>query len=363
MPRLWFLFLAAAIFAAFTPTRVPAEELRLGILSELTGADAFEGKHCLEGIELARRWLIPGGVLGERRVTLVFSDHQGKTKLGAVEFRRMVHEGRVRAVIATGDAVAMSLKPLAKQLQVPLLGVVEHEKFLHNNSFVARFYPSLDVQAEALAHQAAALGGKELAALYGVDEQSLSFKEVFERAFRGGGGKVSASYTVPSDDLKLAALVNKLRQAQSDALLVFMSAQQYRRVLRELSQQRKSAALFGNRRAADPTVLEAVGPEAVEGLVFFSLNLQKKSFNERFAALYPGRFPTETSYACYSALTAALRAIASLPGGVQGVALNAALKALPDVQLLDERLPFKDQALLFDCRSKRIRAGRVEDLN
>ena len=121
------------------------KEIRIGLMSTLTGSFAISGEHCRQGYEVARVAFVKDGKIGTYKLKFIYSDTRGDAKTSVSEFRKLVHVDKVQAVVSTRSQLTMPLSSLAIQHKVPVVGIVGHTEFLKANSFGFRAWPTTSV--------------------------------------------------------------------------------------------------------------------------------------------------------------------------------------------------------------------------
>lgn len=92
------LALAAALLAGTVPARA-AEPVKIGIATPLSGAAATYGAESKQGAELAADEINAGpGILGGRKVQLVFEDDKGSPQGGVAAVQKLMSVDRVKAI-------------------------------------------------------------------------------------------------------------------------------------------------------------------------------------------------------------------------------------------------------------------------
>ena len=361
--KFWRILLILSAWLSFLSFGV-AEEVRIGILSEMTGPAAATGKRCLEGIELARQWLFPDGKLEQKepphhRLVLVFSDHQGQSKLGVAEFERIVQQERAQAVIITSDAVAVSISRSANVRQVPLLGVVDETAFLTDSAVTFRFYPSVESVAAALVEKLGEAGikaadakEKRFALVTAAKGRSLAIKAHLQELWRAQEGKALGeksmlAFPLGNDPESYFTLAGQLKAYQPNEIVLLAEEALSPLIVQQLRKQGVQAPFLGELAEGELELVEAA-ETPLEGALFFTMNLAKKKFKERFFELYPKSYPTATAYGCYAALAGLVQAVTKSSGPVTSQTLLSALASLVEIKLLDESLPLRGREVHFD---------------
>jgi branched-chain amino acid transport system substrate-binding protein len=123
LAQLSVLALATTVGACVGGVAQAADEIRIGVLTALTGPTAKFGQGQKNALTLALEEINDdGGIasLGGAKITLVYGDTRGNGDTGATETERLITEEKVVAVIgAFQSGVAMPSSAVAERLQVP----------------------------------------------------------------------------------------------------------------------------------------------------------------------------------------------------------------------------------------------------
>jgi branched-chain amino acid transport system substrate-binding protein len=123
LAQLSVLALATTVGACVGGVAQAADEIRIGVLTALTGPTPKFGQGQKNALTLALEEINgDGGIasLGGAKITLVYGDTRGNGDTGATETERLITEEKVVAVIgAFQSGVAMPSSAVAERLQVP----------------------------------------------------------------------------------------------------------------------------------------------------------------------------------------------------------------------------------------------------
>ena len=97
IPLIFVLVLCSV--TVFAESRTPAlPEIRIGLLTQLSGPFATVGESCRQGYELARKSFAPEDKIGGRTIRFIYGDTKGEAAAGLTEFKRVVEVENVIAV-------------------------------------------------------------------------------------------------------------------------------------------------------------------------------------------------------------------------------------------------------------------------
>lgn len=232
-----FAALAAALLAAVGGCgkgKGTDDEIRIGVIAELTGDLAAVGASCRNAVELgARRVNEAGGIelAGRKHLVRVFVEDNGdKSDQSVATAQKLIAQDRVVAIIGPNPSrCAIPAAEIAEASRVVLISpwstaprltldarTGAPKRYVFRSGFIDPF------QGGVLARFASeTLAAKRAAVLYDVaSEYNKGIAEVFKTAFTKGGGEVVAFETYTTGDKDFSAQLTKIKNANPD--LVFL---------------------------------------------------------------------------------------------------------------------------------------------
>lgn len=360
-PCLFLRGLAALLLGLPATSALGQVPLNIGLLVELTGQFASNGRACKFGHEIARELYAPNDAVHGLKVRLVYGNSQGAAAAGVTEFQRMVNMEHVAAVIVTRSPVGMAINPISLEKQIPLLGIVGHPGFTAQNKYAFRVWPSALREGEALAEKAFNLGKKTADVITSEDDYFLSITDDFVAGFKRLGGTISKSDTVLASEQEFAGVLSRLTKEPTSVLLINVGPSQYPVLLRRIAEQKFPQQLMANFLVSMPEVVQSSGPSS-EGVMFAELDFEQANFLRKYAEHTGGERPTSVGYACFIALATILQAIDEHPAVSNSTSLyDALLKASP-IKLPDGEVSYSNREANLDLKLRRIRGGKVESI-
>jgi branched-chain amino acid transport system substrate-binding protein len=234
------VIMLAALTAALLATGCGGEgegkdnEIRIGVIAELTGDLAAVGASCRNAVELeARRVNETGGIeIGgrKRRVRLFIEDNGGKSDQSVATAQKLIAQDRVLAIIGpNASRCAVPAAEIAEASRVVMVSpwstaprltldarTGAPKKYVFRSGFIDPFQGGVIAR---FARETLAAG--RAAVLYDVaSEYNKGIAEVFKAAFTTGGGEVVAFETYTTGDKDFSAQLTKIKNANPD--LVFL---------------------------------------------------------------------------------------------------------------------------------------------
>jgi branched-chain amino acid transport system substrate-binding protein len=227
-------------------------------------------------------------------------DHRGEAKTGIAEFKKLVTVDSALAVIVQRSQIGMAVNPVSKELKTAIIGVVGHPRFLSENPFALRAYPSTEIEGEVLAEEAFRRGIRTIASITLEDEWTLALDDSFSKHLTARGGKVLGKFRFPADEYDPNPIIPKLKASAPDAVFVHLNIPLSGATVRKLREAGIRSRLLGHFWAATPEAGKAAGPGHASGLLYPSVNLDKPIFRQLFSRIFsqtlsPSPWPTPAS--------------------------------------------------------------------
>lgn len=337
-------------------------EIRIGLMTELTGTFAANGADCKHGYELARRTLLHGDQINGYHLQFIYGDTKGEAKSGISEFLKLVESDGIQVGIANRSQVVMAINPLSKQKKIPFVAVVGYASLLKDNDYAFRFWPSTHQEGAALAQRVLASGFKSAAIVTWEDEWTVSIREAFADEFKRGGGRIVMDELCGDLQTDFTSIITRLRSLAPQAIFVNLGLNNAGVFIRKLREQGLRQPLFGSYYTRKKEVAESAGSQAIEGLVLEEIAMRGEKFQRGLKQLFGNVEASAITFACYTGLAGIFQALRDTPGIRDPQQLHAALLAMKEVPLLDSTLKLSGREALYDLDFKVIRQGQVVNL-
>jgi len=255
-------------------------DILIGGVAPKTGEAATFGLSTENGVRLAiEQANAAGGLLGGRRIRLIFEDDKGDPVAGKLAFSRLIERDRVCAVIGTVmSKVSIAGADVAERARVPMIStastnplVTLGKKYVFRACFIDPF------QGRVMAKFAReTLGARRAAVLYdAANDYNKGLAEVFRDVFTELGGQVVAFESYPERSVDFRPQLTKIQRAAPDVLFL---PNYYNDVALQARQAREvgiTAQLLGGDGWDSPDLAKSAGP-AVEG-GYFSNHFTRES--------------------------------------------------------------------------------------
>lgn len=257
-----------AIAMLATAAAAAAGEIVLAGIVETRGPAAVPGTSFRQGYELALREInASGGVLGQ---TLVLKplpiDTDESAARAAAQQAVALQPFAVLGPVFSG--LTLATMPATAQARIP------HFTGGEATSLTRQFHPTLLrtslTQQEALPRLCAfavyGLGARRLAVMWLDNEFGRRGREVLGTAATRRGAQLAWEERVPTKGADWPAIVQRLRQASAQALVLIMTEEESVQALTELRRQRVSLPILGDGPMVSTRVVEGAGA-AADGVI------------------------------------------------------------------------------------------------
>jgi branched-chain amino acid transport system substrate-binding protein len=267
MNRKSLLVLSAAVLTTFGAAQAQ-EAVKIGIVAELSGAGAPSGTNWRDGIKVAVEEInAEGGILG-KKVEVTEYDTQTDPQVSRALVQKAIDEGAyaIWGTIYSGSTMVNML--VAQQNSTPQFVGSEAPSIVQKgNPFVFRTSSGAQKGVPALTtYFTDTLKAKKVGVAWVNNEFGKGGHDVFVAEMEKAGIEVIAD--VPSEQAQTdyAADVSKLKEANPDAVFVYMNQEESARFLIEAKKQGLAMPLVGEVTLTEAKVIELAGG-AAEGAI------------------------------------------------------------------------------------------------
>ncbi|MCK8779504.1 ABC transporter substrate-binding protein [Rhizobium sp. NTR19] len=244
------------------------ETVKLGMVAELSGAGAPAGTNWRDGIKIAVEEINAEGGILQKKIELTEYDTQTDPQVSRALVQKAIDGGAyvILGTIYSGSTLVNML--VAQQNSVPQFVGSEAPNIVEKgNPFVFRTSSGAQKGVPALTpYFKDTLKAKKVAVAWVNNEFGKGGRNVFIEEMKNAGIEVIAD--VPSEQAQTdyAADVAKLKQANPDAVFVYMNQEESARFLIEGKKQSLAMPLVGEVTLTEAKVIELAGG-AAEGAI------------------------------------------------------------------------------------------------
>ena len=327
------LLAMVTMFAAGSDVQAAEDVVRIGNIIPLSGPSAAVGQQGQNAREMAVEEInAAGGIksLGGAKLEMIYADSESKPEKGVAEAERLINSEKVH--ILTGcwnSAVTYPTTAVAERYGIPFVVPVSVADKITEQGFKTVFRIAAKDswwtrdQFAFLKEMQAEFGGdlKRLAFVYENGDWGKGFAEQWKKLAAEGDYEVVLDEPYPSTATDLSPVVQKIRRARPDVLLLVSNAADAILLTNTLAEYRvHPKAIIGSGGGhADPSFLEAAGENAryIFDIVEWETDVNKPGvaeINAKFKAKYGYNLAGESvdAYVAVYTIADALERAASL---------------------------------------------------
>lgn len=333
MYRKCLLALSAAVMAT-AGTATAEETVKLGMVAELSGAGAPAGTNWRDGIKIAIEEINAEGGILNKTVELEEYDTQTDPQVSRAMVQKAIDAGAVAILGTIYSGSTMVNMLVAQQNSIPQFVGSEAPNIVEQgNPFVFRTSSGAQKGVPALTpYFKDTLKAKKVAVAWVNNEFGKGGRGVFIEEMEKAGIEVIAD--VPSEQAQTdyAADVAKLKQANPDAVFVYMNQEESARFLIEAKKQSLSMPLVGEVTLTEAKVIELAGGAAEGAIAHVGVTATATdvpgigAFAEKFEEAFK-RKPTHDAIKGYVGAWAT-KYVTDLVGEIDGEAFAEKMKGL-----------------------------------
>jgi branched-chain amino acid transport system substrate-binding protein len=324
------LFAALALAAA--PLAALAQPVPIVGLVELSGNGATVGTNFNNAVKLAVKEInAAGGLVGGRKIDYTAMDTQTNPGIAKALAVKAIDQS---AYVVMGPVFSPSIMVSmteTRRAEVPnVIGGEAASITRQGNPYVFRTsFTQAIAMPKVAAYIKETLKAKTVAVMYVNNDFGKGGRDVIVPEFEKLGVKVVADISTDQAQLDFSGPVLKAKQANADALFVYLHEEESARALRELRKQGYDKPIVGETTLANEKVLELAG-DAANGIVAHvgltadAPNANIQAFAKRFEAEYKYK-PDHNALKGYFGMWA-VKAVTDKVGRIDGKALAQAFK-------------------------------------
>jgi len=276
-----------------------SDPVKIGVVVPLTGPAALYGQQVQEGSEVAAQMINEqGGILGGRKIELLFEDDQSQPEQGVSMYSKLIDRDKVHAVTGgTNSSVSVATAEVAKDKILNIVTISKAPEIMDNRDpYRFRLNSTNDMDGQIF-HKfiAEELKPETVAVIVENTDYGQAELEALKKNWSGEGSpKIVATEFFELTETDFTNPLTKLKSANADALYVVGAAIEINSAIFKQAHQlgfEDTMKLLapGNINAQ---VVELAGAEAAEGIISAVLyssaldNELNQTFVEEFEKKY-----------------------------------------------------------------------------
>jgi branched-chain amino acid transport system substrate-binding protein len=262
-------------------------------LVELSGPAGIVGTNFKNGVELAFKEInAAGGILGQK-IQVVTFDTETKPELAKALAQRAFALKPYAVMGPVFSGMTLAVMDETRRAEIPTFTGGEAANItLQGNPYIFRTSFTQDTAMPRLARYIKDVIRAKTVAVVWIDNAfGRGGREAMTKALDAQGIKVVADVSTEQQQTDFAGAVQKARQANADAMFVYLTEEESGRFLRELQKQGYDGWVVGETTLASHAVIElageaANGVRAHVGLTADALTPNVRAFDNRFIREY-----------------------------------------------------------------------------
>jgi branched-chain amino acid transport system substrate-binding protein len=327
--------LLAAGLAATSAATVQAQTapFKVGFILPMTGQSASTGRQIEAAVKL---WVAQNGsTVAGRKVEVIVKDDGGVADQTRRIAQELVVQEKVDVLAGFGlTPLALAVAPIATQSKTPMVVTAAATAIITEQSpYIIRTSFTLPQGTFPLAEWAAKNNIKKVVTLVTDYGPGIDAERTFKNRFTLNGGQVVAEIRSPLRSPDFAPFLQRVRDAQPDAVFVFLPSGQGAQFMKQYSERgldKSGIRLIGTGDVTDDDQLNDMGDVALGVVTSHHYSAAhpsptNKKFVDAFQAANKFR-PNFMAVAGYDGMRVIYKALEATKGKAGGEALLAAMK-------------------------------------
>lgn len=261
-----------ACLVAIGATAQTSEPLRVGIITELSGANADFGRQAQQVLQLYMKE--HGDTVAGRKVELLFRDAPGASpEIARRDAQGLIARDKVDFIGGFGFTPnAMAVAPIVTAAKKPMIimNTAATSVITTMSPFIARMSFTLPQVTQPLAEWAAKNGIRNVYTIVTDFGPGVDAEKMFVKTFEAAGGKVIGTVRTPVANPEFGPFLQRARDAKPDAIFAFNpggdQAVQFVKAYAERGLAKDGIKLLTTGDIVDDAILDKMGDTAL-GLI------------------------------------------------------------------------------------------------
>ncbi len=312
------------------------KEIKIGVITPLTGEGATYGEDTKRGVDLAVEEINKKGGIDGKMITVIYEDDQIDPETGTKAIQKLISINKVPVIIgAFGSSVSLAIAPIAEKNRVVLFSASSTADALKDaGDYFFRNVPPNSAQGKSAAEFAIdKLKVKTAAILYMNNDYGVSLTKAFENFFLQRGGTIVITENYNPGDRDFRTQLSKIKDKQPDIVFYPGHYQESGIILKQARELGIKSVFIGGDGSYSPELIKIAGG-AAEGSYYTLMAMgygiadeEIKRFTNSFNTKYSLEPDVYSAYA-YDALKIIAEAIQR--GGYSSEGIKNALYQIKD---------------------------------
>ena len=333
--RHFIIGLFAAAISIATPCFAQSV-VKIGLLVPMTGPFTSTGKQLVAGARLYMQ--LKGDTVAGKKIELIVKDDTGNADMTKRLAQELVVNDKVSFLAGFGlTPGALATAPIATEAKIPLVVMMAATSVVTERSpYIVRTSFSVPQTTVPLANWAAENGIKKVVTVVSDYAPGIDVETAFKQRFEAAGGKVIESLRVPLASPDFAPALQRVADANPDALMGFVPAGVGPIFVRQFAERglNKSGIKFiAEGSLTEDDIVNQIGDAALGVITTHHYSAahnspENKTFVADFKKANGGMRPNLMAVQSYDGMHLIYEALKKTKGSTDGDALVAAMKGL-----------------------------------
>jgi len=324
----------AIVLGVVTCGKKDSGEIRIGVITPLSGEGATYGEATKRGADLAVEEINKAGGIQGSKVRLIYEDDKIDPQEGAKAIQKLISIDKVPIILgAFGSSVTLAIAPIAEREHVVLFSASSTADAIKDaGDYIFRNVPPNSQQGKSAAEFAIdKLNAKYASVLFMNNDYGISLSKSFEGSFTQKGGNILSIDSYSAGDRDFRAQLAKIKNQTPDVIFYPGHYQESGLILKQAKELGIKVPFVGGDGSYSPELLTIAGNSA-EGSYYTLMAMgygvaddEIKEFMRAFKAKYNAEPDVYSAYA-YDAMRIIIDAIGN--GGYTSEGIKRALYAI-----------------------------------
>ncbi|WP_245471145.1 ABC transporter substrate-binding protein [Bradyrhizobium genosp. SA-3] len=215
---------AATVQLAYAPGAMAADPVKIGLALPLSGAAATYGQELQRGAEYAADLVNQrGGILGGRKIELVFEDEKGTPQGGVAAVQKLMSVGRVKAITGgTNSSVVLAESSVTKKRILQVNAGAQADAITDQGSpWLFQINNTVSLNSEAFnAYIVKTLKPKTVAYMGENSEFNKTVLEKLKESLKSAGIELVSTSTYDAETNDFTSILTKIKASNPDMIYI-----------------------------------------------------------------------------------------------------------------------------------------------
>ncbi|WP_247305407.1 ABC transporter substrate-binding protein [Bradyrhizobium sp. 179] len=216
--------MAATVQLAYAPGAMAADSVKIGLALPLSGAAATYGQELQRGAEYAADLVNQrGGILGGRKIELVFEDEKGTPQGGVAAVQKLMSVGRVKAITGgTNSSVVLAESSVTKKRILQVNAGAQADAITdHGSPWLFQINNTVSLNSEAFnTYIIKTLKPKTVAYMGENSEFNKTVLEKLKESLKSAGIELVSASTYDAETNDFTSILTKIKASNPDMIYV-----------------------------------------------------------------------------------------------------------------------------------------------